>query len=152
MRGDLVLYRAGTSWQDKVIAMATGGPFVHVEIDLGEGTFIGAHDEGISKVGAAQADENHVYTTPRGSQADIEAGLKWAISQLGDPYSWIDIFDDGSKYLHLTWYLGVDKSYDCSDFATRYLIVAHSDGPLGQLATHPETVSPNDIARAFKVK
>ena len=151
-RGDIVLCRDTSegfhTWSDKIIEVVTHGPYVHVEIDLGD-SFIGAHSDGISRIPRATGT-SYYYVTTKASPDDINAAVAWAETQLGQPYGWTDIFSDGLRFLNLPLYIGADKWMDCSDFATRFLMVARASSPLGELASHPERVSPNDLARAFK--
>lgn len=148
-RGDIVLCKY-VGWDCTIIEWATHGPFCHVEIDLGDGTFIGAHGNGISKVPSAVGSQ-YVYVTPKATDADINAAIVWAEKQLGQAYGWTDIFNDGLKLFGIPLTISLDKMMDCSDFVTRYLLVARAAGPLGELALNPSKVSPNDIGRAFGV-
>lgn len=150
MRGDIVLVKSQGLWYQRIIEWATHGPYVHCEIDLGDGKFIGAHDAGITIIGSATGPR-YVYVTTSLNLDDIEAGLRWAMMHEGDRYGWSDIFDDANKVLGVPVYLGIDHWMDCSDFVTRYLIAAKCAGPLGALADHPETVTPNDLARVYKL-
>lgn len=151
MRGDLILYRSDGSLFDRTIVWATHGPFTHVEIDLGDGTSVGAQDNGIA-IHRYIVGRGAVEVSPKASKADIEAGLRWTLMQVGKKYGWADIFSNGLKILGIPFDISEPGTYDCSDLATRYLIAANAAAPLGALANNPGLVSPNDLARAFGVK
>lgn len=155
MRGDVVLYKTGGSWMDGLIERFTSGPYVHVEIDLGNGQFIGAHnkvgDSGIVMHGGYPGRNTATFTPPA-SSSDIEYGLSWAIKQVGKEYGWFDIISNGIKIVGIPLEMGQPGHWDCSDFVTRYLLVARAATPLGKLAENPGLVSPNDIARAYGIK
>ena len=155
MRGDVILYKSSGSLFDKMIEWTTRGPYVHVEIDLGDGKFIGAHnkpgDSGIV-VHEGHPGRNVTPFTPKAAPDDLEAALKWAEAQVGKEYGWFDIISNGIKVLGIPLTLGEPGHWDCSDFVTRYLIIARASGPLGRLAEDPGLVSPNDIARAYGVR
>lgn len=150
MRGDVVLFLSSGAPHDRLIAWGTKGPFVHVEIDLGNEEFIGEHPNGIVRYRGIRPKSTASFTPPA-SQADIELGLKWAEMQVGKKYGWGDIFSEGLKVLGLAFSFSIPNQWDCSDFVTRYLKVARAAGPLGDAAENPGTVSPNDLARAYQV-
>lgn len=150
MRGDLILFKSDGSFGDNLIAWGTHGPFVHVEIDEGNGQWLGANANGITESLATAAS----WVIPVASYTDlafIGEGLAWARRQIGKPYGYIDIFDDSLKFFGIPITLVDPRSLDCSDYAARYLVVAHAAGPLGDLAQYPQSVSPNDLARSYKV-
>lgn len=150
MRGDIILYESSGSLSDRIIVSATHGRFTHCEIDRG-GSTIGARYDGI-KVHPYFSDRGSAVIHPKASQEDIDYALAWAEKQVGREYGWLDILDNGLNLLGIQLELGRPGSWDCSDFVTRYLIEAHSSGPLGERANNPGLVSPNDLARAFGVK
>lgn len=157
-KGDFVLYRGSSRDPFEAIIMEfTHGPFCHVELDMGDGNFLGEHSTGLT-LHPDDTGRSIVFVTPKG---DITAGLAWADAMWQeakkDPsshvYSWTDIVMDGLRAIGIGLVLGQPKGeWDCSDFITRYLIVAGAAGPLGALAKDPSTVSPNDLARAFNIK
>lgn len=151
MRGDIILYKSSGSVGDRIIASATHGPFVHCEIDLGNGKTIGARYDGI-KVHPEFVGRGEARITPKADKEDIEFALAWAEKQVGKKYGWLDIASNGLKIIGIPFELGKPDTWDCSDFCTRYLTIAHADGPLGDLAGDPGLVSPNDLARAFGAK
>jgi hypothetical protein len=149
-RGDLILYESTGSWGDRLIALATHGRFTHVEIDLGDGTSVGAQDNGIG-IHPYIAGRGSVAFSPKASKEDREYGLKWALKQVGREYGWTDIVSNGLKLVGIPFDIGEKDHWDCSDFATRYLIEARAADPLGDQANESGLVSPNDLARAFGV-
>lgn len=151
MRGDVVLFKSSGSLSDRAIEIATKGPYVHVEVDLGGGKFIGAHVNGIV-IHDGTAGRNTTSFHPKALDSDIEYGLKWAVMQAGKEYGWTDIISNGFKLVGLPFDIGEPGHWDCSDFVTRYLLVARAAGPLGSRADDPGLVSPNDLARAFGIK
>lgn len=157
MRGDFVLYKPAPSdpvgW---VIDHFTSGPYDHVEIDLGNGMFVGEHGKGLTVHTQDIKKPAAAFVTPKG---DIEKGLEFvnlcikeeASNPHAHEYGWLDIISDSLKIMGSTLILRRDGSWDCSHFVTLYLIAASAAAPLGPLVKHPETVSPNDLARAFGV-
>ncbi len=163
MRGDFVLYRAkGGDPFEWLISTVTKGPFIHSEIDMGDGTYIGEHGKGITRHPADYGrvkEGSAVLVTPRG---DLELGLKWVEAMWREAvanhetheYGYLDLVTDAARAFSPRYIILRLKpnDWDCSDFVTRYLNMAHAAGPLGALAANPEIVSPNDLARAFHVK
>lgn len=159
MRGDIVFYKAKKGdFADWLISHFTNGPFVHVEIDLGDGMFIGEHGGGI-EVHGQDIFEPDAFITPKVkvASADLNVGMNFvtrvANEDMKDPkshrYGWLDIASDVLKIIGAKTILRREGQWDCSHFVTLYLIAAHAEGPLGVQAKNPETVSPNDLARAF---
>lgn len=153
-RGDIVLFTATNSgngrWTDQIIAWATKGPYVHVELDLGNGKWVGAHLDGISEI-ASWVGSDHVVVPTESLPADLDTAIAWAEAQVGKQYGWFDIISDGIKFAGIPLYLGSADHYDCSDFVTRCLILMEDKKilpGLGDKAQEPHTVTPNDLARA----
>lgn len=151
MRGDVVLFKSDGSPYNKAIEIATGGPYTHVEIDLGDGRWMGAHADGITIHPAGAVGRGTVAFHPPASELDIEYGLKWAVLQAGKQYGWGDILSNGFKLLNIPIDISSPGTWDCSDFVSRYLMVARASGPLGKLADDTTRISPNDIARAYGI-
>lgn len=157
MLGDLVLYKSDGSIGDWFISNFTDGPFTHVEIDMGNNICIGEHGSGLWR-GNCDWGRPHIFVTPL--HVVSQAGLQWVMTQYeqelangsAHPYGWLDIASEALKIMGQRIILRQKGAWDCSDFATRYLIAAGAAAPLGKLATTPELVSPNDLARAFGVK
>ncbi|HEX6542486.1 MAG TPA: hypothetical protein VF040_12080 [Ktedonobacterales bacterium] len=149
MRGDIVLYRNGGILKDRVVCAYTAGPFCHCEIDLGDGTCIGAHSEdGVSQTPEGLIERRVVIplqerTTPE----RIEAGIAWVMEHLGEPFSWASIADLVVPPWLATLVFGRRSSYNCANLVARYLEIvgglelSHGKRP-------PMIISPNDIARA----
>lgn len=152
-RGDLILYRSTGRWYERLITFATRGPWVHVAIVTDADTVIAARSNGIRYEAMPPDDDRHatISLDGRATPEGIEQGLAWAVKQLGDGYSWADILYQGMKLLWpgnpLRFY--VAGRFDCSEFATRYLLIA--DVALPPAFDDVATISPNDIARAFGV-
>ena len=150
MRGDILLYRSGGSLKDRVVCWYTRGPYCHCEIDLGDGTSVGAHSEdGISRRSWAIVDRIvavslHERTTPE----RIEVGIAWVMGHVGEPFSWASI----AAHVLPRWLafrlFGRQCVYDCANLVAGYLAIV--DGrtlPPGR--TGAVIVSPNDIAEAL---
>lgn len=157
MKGDIVLCRASNygqgRWTDKIISITTKGPFVHVEIDVGDGKFIGAHLDGIGE-STASIGPDYVYCSPEATPENIDTAIAWLKTQVGRQYGFLDIVTDGFKFLNMPFIVTQADHYDCSDLATRFLLIAQDKKAiprLGDAAQEPHTVSPNDLARAFGV-
>lgn len=153
-RGDVLLFSSSNGLFDVLIKHFTKGKFTHAEIDLGDGTFVGEHANGLVRHKAGPVDARF---SPKVSAEDLAEGLAWVEEQIkaaGNPeareYGIFSIADDALKVL------GLDKvllsrpgEWDCSEFVWLYLKAAHADGPLK--VADGTTVSPNDLARAFGV-
>lgn len=161
MRGDFVLYKAQPgNFANWLISNFTNGPFVHVEIDLGDGTFVGEHGTGIV-VHKADGRKDLVLVTPKSKdgQAGIDAGMRWIEGVIDEErknphaheYGWLDIAADTFKLFGQKVILREKGEWDCSHFVALYLHIANADAPLGHLMQTPETISPNDLARAYGV-
>lgn len=161
MRGDLVFYRAKKGdFADWLISHFTNGPFVHVEIDLGDGQFIGEHGAGI-EVHPQDIIDPTLFVTPKSTLGEdgIRQGMDFVVrvanEDMKDPhshrYGWFDIVSDVLKIMGSKIILRKEGRWDCSHFAALYLIAAHADKPLGITAKTPETISPNDLARDFGI-
>lgn len=159
MRGDFTLYKA--RWWNPaewLISHFTNGPYIHCEIDLGDGWRVGEHGVGIFVHKEDLADPVFVTPKSRIGQQGIEDGLAWVNDVILEQqqsggkahrYGWTDIIADILKLIGQKIALKDDGHWDCSHFVTRYLIHAQAEQPLGILAKDPATVSPNDLARAF---
>lgn len=155
MRGDIVLfYKIGIPLVDWAIHRFTDGPYAHVEIDVGNGMYAGSHSGGLYLRKAVQSDATASVKSRYGYQG-IDSGISWVLSRIEQhnphKYGWLDILSDTLKVIHTPLIIGKPDHWDCSDFVTRYLIHAGAEEPLGDQANTPETVSPNDIARAFHI-
>ena len=151
-RGDLILYRSSGAWYERAIAYATHGPYIHVAIQTGEQQVIAAGAKGIAYFPFTYDPKMHTMISimPKyATSVGIEVGLKWAISQAGKRYSWVDIFYQAIKFINpnnpLRFYR--EGEYDCSDFASRYLLQVGVQLP--QDYQDPYANSPNDLYRLF---
>lgn len=161
MRGDFVLYKAKPgAFIDWLISHFTRGPYIHVEIDLGDGNFVGEHGSGIT-VHPRDNDIPANFVTPKSKegQKGIDTGMQWVEAVIEKvkkapkdyKYGWLDIVADATKILGAKITFRKSNAWDCSHFVTLYLQVADADWPLGNLTQNPDTVSPNDLARAYGV-
>lgn len=163
-RGDVLFYYATPSDPaDAVIVAATGGPFVHAEIDLGDGTSIGALSGGVAHFRRPAGAHYAVFATQDHCPAEqMAAGLAWLAQQVGDPYGWADVATAGersaiSRLAGLFGrkapplpYLAVPSSYDCSVLACLYLQRCGVPLPPGDNDAH--TVTPEELATQLHVR
>jgi len=152
-RGSVILFEKDGSLFNWLITKATHGPYVHVEICLGEERLIGAHGNrrGIYERDWADAPSlvTEVSLSPYADEEHIEQALTWAQEQQGHPYGWWDIASQSIKFLWPTTPLRFSKSdaWGCADYVTRYLIQAGVALPEDFM--DPGKNSPNDIGRLF---
>lgn len=153
MIGDLILYRSTGRWYERLITLATHGPFVHVAIVVDESRVLAARARGIGYEPLSPEDALHTVVSLAGRASDvgINVGLAWAMRQAGKEYGWLDIVYQAVKFV---WpgnplRFGEEGHYDCSDFACRYLI--HAGVQLPDSCLDSYTVTPNDLARVFGV-
>src|SRR5258706_492463 len=69
---------------------------------------------------------------------DINKAMDWALAQIGDGYGYTDIASHVLKIIKVPFSVQQDKRYDCSNFATQYLMRAGWD--VGALASNPAAV------------
>lgn len=160
MRGDFILYTAQPgNFADWLVAHFTGGPYVHCEIDMGNGLFVGEHGAGIT-LHKMDTSLKSTFVTPKSTEpGGIEAGMQWVEKVIAEEqknpashrYGWLDIVADVTKILGNQIVLRRKGEWDCSHFVALYLQVAYAAGPLGKQIATPETISPNDLARSYGV-
>jgi hypothetical protein len=149
MRGDVLLYHTGGILKDRVVCAYTNGPFCHCEIDLGDGTSVGAHSEdGIQRRPEALLHRRVVVSIQaRTSPERVEAGIAWVLERIGEPFSWASIGDLVLPSRLSTLLFGRRSAYNCANLVAAYLEIAGGlDLPYGKRP--PMIISPNDIARA----
>lgn len=149
MRGDILLYRSGGILKDRVVCAYTGGAFCHCEIDLGDGTCVGAHSEdGVSRTPQRLIDRRVIVSLQgRTTPERIEDGIAWVMGHLGERFSWASIADLVVPAPLATLLFGRESAYNCANLVARYLEIAGGlRVPFGKRP--PMIVSPNDIARA----
>lgn len=150
MKGDILLYKGdGRSILHRLIQWRTHGPYVHVEVDMGDGSAIGAHlQDGVQR--RPINPDRDIATVHLDVPDDrLEAGLAFLQKTVGDSYSLTDIINQALTYfLPKAILVQQQTAYDCSDLVSRYLeITGGLSLPPSLLAT-PSLISPNDIARA----
>lgn len=152
--GDVVLFGARrASLYDRLIAWRTGGPWVHVEVDLGDGTSVGALARGVVRHRLPQGRRCVlVATSTHCDPARLPAAIAWLEAHVGDAYGWDDI---AAQALTLVFprvpYLTQPLHMDCSDLTCRFLFAAGYPLP-DALLDAPELVSPSSLARALGVE
>jgi hypothetical protein len=150
MRGDILLYRTGGILKDRIVCAYTAGPFCHGEIDLGDGTCVGAHSEdGITRTREHLLERRVVISLREITNAEhIEAGIAWVMCHVGEPFSWASIADLILPAWLSTLLFGRRSDYNCANLIATYLeIVSPLDRP--SISSPQKLISPNDIARAF---
>lgn len=149
MRGDILLYRSTGSLFDRLICWRTQGPFVHVGVDLGDGTMIDSRfREGVTQHPVSYAGCLTIPLATLTTADRIEAGITWLLSKLGDGYSVADIFDFFPGVRSLRMNVGEAHAFCCSHLVAQYLDVTGGIS-LGKLDDNLNTISPNDIYRAW---
>lgn len=161
MRGDLLFWTSDGSAMSRLVARATGGPYTHVSVDLGDGYDIGAHsedgiqrrrvpdDRGIDKVMVTPLLWGRPGIDHAAATAAIERGIIFLEGEIGNRYGWCNILNNALKLLHMPYRLTRINRYDCSSLVTRYLSVCGVH--LGDLSEQPDSVSPNDLARSLGI-
>lgn len=150
--GDLIFF-AGNPLNpvDDAIMIRTGGKWVHVEIvvatpsDASPRT-IGALASGITPHDLP-AHGIPAMTAAHCSPARLPGTLTWLRGQVGQPYSWCDIADQGISLIAPSAPLLTDGRYDCSHLAAMFLTRAGYPLPATLLA-RPQLISPVALAHA----
>lgn len=148
MRGDILLYRSGGILKDRVVCAYTAGPFCHCEIDLGDGTTLGAHSEdGITRTREHLLERRIVISLQEAATAErIESGITRVLQHIGEPFSWASVADLVLPARLSTLLFGRSAVYNCSSLVARYLdLVGVHDR--SQCESLSKIASPNDIAR-----
>ena len=149
MRGDLLLLKSAGTPRDRLVAWATGGPYVHVEVDLGDGRTLGSHQADGVAYREWRTPERYVVVplSERAEAEKIEAGIAWMTAQLGHPFSWASMADFVMPERLATLIWGRTSIYNCANLVARYVEIT-GGLELGYGKRPPMTLSPNDIARA----
>lgn len=143
MRGDLLFYPASATFADHIIASVTQGPFVHVAVDLGDGTEISAHSE--DGVNRRPLTASGLTVLPaRGF--DVEPGIRWLQRQVGTKYGYAMCLNSFLWRVGIPWRVYMVGRYNCSVLVAHYLEHIGCD-----LSDDDEALSPNDLARALGV-
>jgi uncharacterized protein YycO len=77
----------------------------------------------------------------------LDDAINWMHSQVGKPYGWLQIIDYGLGVLGLPIFFFQKNHNDCSTLVAKYLCRVNADDCFDE----PDLISPNDIARRFKV-
>ncbi len=154
--GDLRFYRSSGDLPDTIIADVSG-PFVHVDVDMGDGTAIGELSAGLKRYPVSPPAPPLVTIwsiAGHSSPLAIKAALLWAEHETWahPEYGWLDVLDAGLRAIdpHAP-YIGDPGEWDCSDFVTRFLIQAGVMLPLA-LENEPHLVTPSALATALGVR
>lgn len=146
--GDILFYGQGNGViADKLISVWTGSPLVHCAVAISGAQKIESLLHGVV---LTPVDERAVaaHWSYVGGD-DLQAGLVWLHSQLGQIYGWGDILDAVLwKFEHA---IAVDDThFDCSALATEFLLKC---GGLKQLAaiTNPHVITPAALAQLLGV-
>lgn len=148
MRGDLLFYRSTGQWYERFITFFSRGPFVHVSVDMGNGTNISAHPRGVGF--ELNPPESQIVRVPVSDGVDahvLEEAIDWLRSQIGKPYGWLQIIDYGLGVLGLPIFFFQRGHNDCSTLVALYLC------RIGDTACPDDAnlVSPNDLARRLGI-
>lgn len=150
----LVFYRSQGHWYERLIAWATKGPFVHVAIQLDDGSLIEAATRGVVHDSFNPADESSVTRVPLqpASPGTAAKALSWATKKIGSRYGWADIISQGFRLIGSPLYVGRLHSLDCSDLAGCYAALYTNDPTLmSWVLDARQEISPNDLARYYRI-
>lgn len=143
MRGDILFYPASSILSDRIITAVTDGPFVHVAVDMGDGTEISAHSEdGIQRRPLSLSG----LTAGPMRGFDVELGMAWLVRQVGSKYGYGMVLNAGLKKFGIPWRVYMVGRYDCSVLVVHYL--EHCGYTF---LDDDESISPNDLARTFGI-
>lgn len=150
----LVFYRSQGKWYERLISWATKGPFVHVAIQLEDGSLIAAETTGVQHEAFDPADEPFVQRHPLqpATPASATLALTWATKKVGSRYGWTDIISQGFRLLGSPLFIGRLHSLDCSDLAGCYAALYTNDPTLmSWVLDARQEISPNDLARYYHI-
>lgn len=150
--GDLHFYRATSgrfSLAEWLIRLRTGRPYVHVGIEMGDGSEMQALARGVvrTKLQSAASPADIYPTSHYVNSQRMRPALDWLAGQVGDEYAFAEIADDALP----SWWrilLKPKRAFTCSSLAAQFLLEAGLVGTLGELADTPELATPNSLARA----
>lgn len=149
-KGDIILYKTdGNKWNlaERAIVFFSRGPFVHVSVDCGDGTNIAAHPRGITRENNPIAGYVLVPTSRKACADSFHDAWYYLERQVGKRYGWLQIVDYAFGILGLPIYFFAKDHNDCSTLVAKYLCRLNPD----YCFDNPDLISPNDLARFFKV-
>lgn len=149
MRGDILFYKSSGDLFDRLVAWRTGGPYVHVEVEVEDGVAVGALNTGVSKHPVVPTDVRYP-TAQRAPSRLVTQAIGAVVACVTDEYAWEDIADAALPRGWPVLFHGA-KEYDCSHLVAVYMVDCGLGRLLGNLRTTPQSVSPNDIARACSI-
>jgi len=151
--GDILFYFPHT-WTGELVARATDGPFSHCGIAVAPHVSVEALGRGITAVSNPVPDQ--VASVGLTLAADRHRyARKFLFGMVGKPYGVLDIAADVLKAVlpqslgSRTPFLVSPSALDCSDLATRFLLLAGYRWLPVEMAMDTTRVSPNDLARAL---
>jgi hypothetical protein len=142
---------------EHLVCWATHGPYPHVGIVRSPTESIEALAyAGVVRHPLPSGYAAVAYTSQRLSEKGLGIGLAWLDRKVAarSPYSPLDLVMDGVRaFLPRAWsgtpFLVAPGRFDCSELATRFLLIAGFDGLPDALLEEPSLASPNDLARAL---
>ena len=144
MYGDILLFPSGGTVYEWFVVKFTHGPYTHCAVDLGDGTDISAHPEGVT-VEQTQANVQLVSVASQARPENLGAAMVWLKLQLGKSYGWLDVLSAALHAVGINLYLGQSDHLDCSDLVATYLDILEGKQVIPY--HHLDIVSPNDLAR-----
>jgi len=148
MRGDVLFFKGGGGLADRLISWRTRGRYTHVEVDLGDGTAIGAVRRGVTRHPIDLSNPRIHAFSPQTTRERIETGIVFLQEAVGDRYSWGDILNQVLTLLPFAPVVFAERhAFDCSDLVGHYLEIA-GGVDVSSLEQTPQLVTPNDLARA----
>jgi uncharacterized protein YycO len=144
MFGDILFYRSDGSFTSHLIEWRTQSDVVHVAIRWDDTTQVAAMNNGVVLM---EYQRTGLVYRPRPliSLPKQDSVRDWLHAQVGDEYSYEDIYDDILKLSGRALLIG-RKAFDCSHLAAAFL--AKWGDPAVSKFQHFETVTPGDLARA----
>lgn len=151
MIGDVLFYKNGSSWGDKVIAWYEHSDIVHCSVQVSDTEMIEALSGGIEMnhlrepaIACSIKEHSSNY-----DEQDLRVALDWLRSMVGNPYGWIDIANAANplqKYL----YFVAPNYYDCSALTIVYLDKVGGIDLKG-MELDPHRCTPIQIAKTLHV-
>lgn len=144
---------------DATIASETGSHYVHVEIVYNATASLSTDRVGIAIAALSQGVVKHPIDYTYTKRAEFSPGqlpnaanaLAWLQGEVGHPYGWLDILNQGLLHLPGNPTIAMHSAYDCSDLATRFLSLAGYQLP-DYLVVAPQSVTPGELAAALQAQ
>jgi hypothetical protein len=98
MRGDILLYFTDGSLPARLISYFTHGPYVHVAVDMGDGSQIASETWGVVREPISQVKTLYIPVPVQAESPETLAdALDFVQGEVGNRYGWIDIVNQALK-------------------------------------------------------